>query len=373
MRILRVYHSAVVPDYRERERHIAGQFGHEVELVCPPEWNEGGRVVEAPVGEEFPVHVVDVHGRRHPNLFWYDRSQLRRVLRAFRPEVVDLHEEPHSLAVGFALRDVRIEVPDARVFVYTAQNLYKRYPVPFRLLERRTYARATAIYPCSTEAGEVARTKGFLGPLWVIPLGTSERAVVAHPSSGALRVGFIGRLESYKGGAIALRAFAGALRGHNAELHIVGDGPERDELVTGAALAGVESQVRFHGAMEQHATLDLLSTLDVVLIPSLTTPNWKEQFGRVAVEAMAAGVVVVASASGSLPEVIGDAGYLTPEGDATAVAAVLKRLADDQVELEAMRRRSLDRARRYFIWPRVAADFDAMYSDTNDASWSYVD
>ena len=62
---------------------------------------------------------------------------------------------------------------------------------------------------------------------------------------------------------------------------------------------------------------------DVVVVPSLETPSWVEQFGRVAVEAMASGVVVVASRSGSLPEVVGEAGVLVPPGDVGALADAL--------------------------------------------------
>ena len=62
---------------------------------------------------------------------------------------------------------------------------------------------------------------------------------------------------------------------------------------------------------------------DVVAVPSLETPSWIEQFGRVAVEAMASGVAVVASDSGSLPEVVADAGILVPPGDVGALAGAL--------------------------------------------------
>jgi glycosyltransferase involved in cell wall biosynthesis len=69
--------------------------------------------------------------------------------------------------------------------------------------------------------------------------------------------------------------------------------------------------------------------IDVLVVPSLTTRNWAEQFGRVVVEAMANDVPVIGSDSGAIPEVIGDAGLVVPEGDAEALAGALERLRGD--------------------------------------------
>ena len=67
---------------------------------------------------------------------------------------------------------------------------------------------------------------------------------------------------------------------------------------------------------------------DVLVGPSLTTPRWKEQFGRMLVEAMACGVPVIGSDSGEIPHVIGDAGIVVPEGDRVALCAAIARLRD---------------------------------------------
>mgnify|MGYP002382407940 CR=1 FL=1 len=171
--MLRLYHSGVVDEYRERERILRAQFGHDVHLVCPPRWSEGGTMVWASDAADVPVHVVPVRGRRHPILFWYQYAELRRVLRAVQPDIIDLQEEPYSLAVAFALRAARVEAPQARVCVYTAQNIEKRYPEPFRGFERRALGTVAAAYPCSSDAGAVLRAKGFQGSLHILPLGVT--------------------------------------------------------------------------------------------------------------------------------------------------------------------------------------------------------
>src|SRR5690349_5731376 len=99
VRILRVYHSGVVDEYRARDRLLRDVHGFDSQLMIPPSWVEGGSRVEPGPESDVPLHVVNVRGRGHPNLFWYSSRAFRRVLRTFRPAVVDFHEEPYSLAV----------------------------------------------------------------------------------------------------------------------------------------------------------------------------------------------------------------------------------------------------------------------------------
>jgi glycosyltransferase involved in cell wall biosynthesis len=244
--------------------------------------------------------------------------------------------------------------------VYSAQNIHKRYPLPFRLAERHVLHRAAAAYPCSTEAGEVLRRKGFRGRLDVLPLGVSPVDADRPAPNGRPRVGFVGRLVSEKGGDVALEAFAAA--GVDARLEIVGSGPEEDRLRALAARLGLGDRVVFAGPLDQENALERIRTFDLLLVPSLTTPRWKEQFGRVAVQALAAGTPVVASSSGSLPEVLDGCGELVPEGDSTALAGALRMLLHDDRRRADLARRGLVRAEQ-LSWERVAGGFDRMYRE----------
>jgi glycosyltransferase involved in cell wall biosynthesis len=362
VRILHIYHSAVVDEYRQRDRKLIERHGHEVHVVCPPAWPEGRRLVHLGTDEDVPVHKVSVMGWTRPNLFWYRGRELSAVIRQVRPEIVDLQEEPFGLAVARALPIVRRDAPDARLCVYTAQNLPKHYPPPFSIFEQRAFAAAGAAYPCSTEAGERLRTRGFKGALHVIPLGVT---IPPEPekAAGGFRVGFIGRLDEHKGAHIAVQAFARAAVGREASLTVIGAGPQLDELRTTAATAKIIDQVGFSGAVDQAELFRRLAEFDVVLVPSLTTTRWKEQFGRVAVEAMAYGVVVIASDSGSLREVVADAGVLVPEGDVAGFAAALKRLLLHPHERADLAARGRARAIEQFTWDVVADKCDRMYRE----------
>ena len=362
VRVLRIYHSAVVAEYRERDRLLRSRHGYDLHVVSPPTWLEGGSRVSATSDAGVPVHVVKVRGRCHPILFWYSPAALRRLLRYLRPQIVDLHEEPYSLAVAVALRTVKAEVPNAQICVYTAQNILKHYPPPFRQFEQRALQLASAAYPCSTEAGEVLRAKGYAGAVNVLPLGvTLHSGATRNFTPERFTVGFLGRLENYKGGELAIRAFAVATEDIDASLEIVGSGPQRDEMARCAARLGIAERVRFTGAVPQEEALQRIRGYDVVLVPSISTAGWKEQFGRIPAQALEAGTPVIASDSGSLREVVGGCAELVREGDVDELADRLRRLLRDPERRAYLSRSGQRRAVEALSWQTVADGFDRMY------------
>jgi glycosyltransferase involved in cell wall biosynthesis len=365
IRVLRISNSAVVPEYRRREHLLRSGHGYDMHLVSPPAFAEGGSMVTATEDPDVPVHIVNTRGRRyHPILFWYVTSQLRRVIREVRPQIVDLHQEPYSLAAAAALRAIEAEAPRAKICIYTAQNILKRYPPPFRQLEQRALRLSAAAYPCATEAGEVLRAKGFAGAMHVLPLGVSVRPELPRSFGlDGLRVGFLGRLEPYKGGELAIRAFQAATQDLDATLEIVGSGSQREELERCAAGLGVAQRVVFTGAVSQEEALDKIRSYDAVLVPSLTTATWKEQFGRIPAQALEAGTPVIASDSGSLREVVGDCGVLVREGDVDALSNALGALLRDPRQRAELSARGRERASAVFSWEVVADGCDRMYRE----------
>ena len=100
---------------------------------------------------------------------------------------------------------------------------------------------------------------------------------------------------------------------------------------------------------------DLLRSLSVVILPSLTSASWKEQFGRVLIEAMSCGVPVIGSDSGEIPNVIGDAGLIVPEGDAGALAGAIRAIYTDEALRADLSRRGRERVLQCFTHAHVAA------------------
>jgi glycosyltransferase involved in cell wall biosynthesis/GT2 family glycosyltransferase len=375
VRVLRISHSAVVDEWRGRERALSA-LGVDVEALSAVVWPEGGAPVMLRPRPGERVTGVRTFGT-HPALFLYDPVPLWHALRR-APDVLDIHEEPFALATAEVLVLRRLAGCRAPFVLYTAQNLDKRYPVPIRWLERWALRRASGVSACNAEAARIVERKGFAGRARVIPLGIDlERfadASVADPtpselhsegddlehdkasaSQATITVGFLGRLVPEKGLFVLLDAVS---RYSRLRARIAGGGPLAGTLHQEIAARGLADRVELLGPIDPDSIAAFYRSVDVVAIPSLPRHGWTEQFGRVAIEAMASGVPVVSSDAGALPDVVADAGIVVPYGDPGALAAALIQAAEQRAD--DLRRRGYARAAEC-SWDAVGRQYLDLY------------
>jgi glycosyltransferase involved in cell wall biosynthesis len=189
-------------------------------------------------------------------------------------------------------------------------------------------------------AGTLARQQAPHLPIAVIPqLGALAPHEPQHVPHEGLAIGFVGRLVQQKGLDNLLQALA-LMRGAKWRLLIVGDGPERERLEALATELRLAARVRWTGGLPAEQVAGLWPDLDVLVQPSRGTDDWRETNGHVLIEAMANEVAVLGTDSGVIPELIGDAGIVVPNGDVAALANALERLG------EAAHRRALAQAAR---------------------------
>jgi glycosyltransferase involved in cell wall biosynthesis len=272
----------------------------------------------------------------------YDPRQLAQVLADFRPDLVHVEEEPESLSM-LQISLLRRRYGFRLVF-FSWENVHpQRLGWPVR---RLTFGSADAGIAGNRAAVERCERLGFRKPLALIPqygfdIAPKMELVVVRSGAvarGSFVVGYAGRLVAEKG----LRTLAEATRGQpDTELLIAGSGPLEAELAP-------QPHIRLLGALQRRDMDRFWHAIDLLALPSLTTPRWAEQFGRVLVEAMGRGVPVVGSDSGAIPEVIGEAGLVVPEGDAAALAAAIQRVRDSAALRADLIARGLDRARRCY-------------------------
>lgn len=323
MRIVLVSHAMTVQSTWSKIRRLRQAF--DLVTVVPDTWENYGRnESDAPVPAGYLRWPVRLAGRIH--FHWYRR--LGALLARTRPDLVHLDQEPYSLVTFQWARACRArKIP---YLVFTWQNISKRYPVPFRWMEKWVLSHAAGLVCGNSESVEVFRRKGYRGPIWTIPqFGVEEQGGPRPPAGNRrLRVGFVGRLVEEKGVSDLIDALASV---PNSELVLVGDGDNRESLLLQARSLLREDRVDFRGPMHSEKVREAIATLDILVLPSRTCANWKEQFGRVLVEAMAEGVAVIGSSSGAIPEVVGEAGLIFEGGNVEALTDAIQKMANPDV------------------------------------------
>lgn len=361
MRVLRISHSAGVDEWRGRERALQS-LGIDVETLCALSWEEGGATVTPHPQPGERVTSVRTVGT-HPALFGYDPRPIWRSMRG-RPDVIDIHEEPFALATAEVLALRWLSGCRAPYVLYTAQNLNKRYPVPFRWMERWALRQASGVSACNVDAARIVEAKGFPGRARVIPLGidpTRFSAGVGRLAEETITAGFVGRLVEEKGVLVLVEALR---RDPRLRARIAGGGPLAQRLHEVAKELGVAARIELVGPVDPSEVVAFYHGLDVLAVPSIPRANWTEQFGRVVIEAMACGVPVVTSDAGALPEVVAGAGIVVPHSDPAALA---RALVDAATTLsEQMRASGLLRAAGC-TWDAVARDYLDLYRSATHA------
>jgi glycosyltransferase involved in cell wall biosynthesis len=348
LKVLTIAHNAVAQSNRRRVEAFR-QAGVDVTLFTPRWWFEEGRKIVVPRTAAWRVGrtLFTGNGTRHLYV-----TGLPEAIRETKPDVIDLFEEPFSLVAlqTLLLRDVFAR--SAAVVFYSAVNVHRQWRWPYRSIERFTLRQADGAHAPNQDVPRILRRKGFLNtPVSVIPLGVdAERFSSAKPmelpSISGPRIGFVGRLEPVKGIDVLLDAFERL--SISASLIIAGDGSERSRMPRRAG-------VHVLPPVSYEEMPAFLKSLDVLVLPSVTIlPLHREQFGRVLIEAMAAGVPVVGSSSGAIPEVIGDAGLVVPERDPSALAEAIECVLSDRALRDRLIERGRQAAASRFAWTTIA-------------------
>ncbi|MCB9783635.1 MAG: glycosyltransferase [Candidatus Omnitrophica bacterium] len=368
MKILVIDKTAVLNSSHERYERIASHPEVELCVFSPTSWHEHMRQVRAE-RTHHPAYRIELG-----KTFWngsYSRgfylTGLKRCIRDFRPDVIQLLEEPWSLFAGQAVNYARKFTPDCRLLFYTWENIYREgtYCSKIDFIHRRVEASVFEFASsgiCATKtAAEVLSRKGFSKPTPVIPYGIPSRFIAAEeeihrrqarPLSEPPRIGYIGRLLEMKGIDTLIRALTKV----EGELILLGSGEAEKDLRALSADLGLEPRITWISAVPPEEVIEHLRSLDVLVLPSRTTVTWAEQLGRVMLEAMGSGVPVIGSSSGSIPEVIGNSGLVFEEGNEKELAEKLGSLFENADLRRGLIQSGWEKVRDRYTWRSFADD-----------------
>jgi glycosyltransferase involved in cell wall biosynthesis len=367
MRVLLISHTCQSITEGQPKAHALAALGDvTLRVLVPDRWRRYGqwRSAQPPAAAKFEYQIAKVRwpwvGPAQTYLHHY--PALSEVLREFRPDVIDLWEEPWSLVSVQACRLRRKILPHAKIVSETEQNIDKVLPFPFERFRAATLAAADFVVGRSTEAVEVIRRKGFTGPAQTIPNAVDadlfrpmDRETCRRQLSlSGFVVGYIGRLVEEKGILDLLQAIR--LCPSDVNIVIAGDGPLR------AQLAAVTDRVRVLPALPLEELPPLMNAMDVLILASQTTSTWKEQFGRVVIEAHACATPVIGSNSGAIPEVVGAGGLIVPERNPPALADAIAQLRDDPQRCRTLGELGRKQVLENCTWDRVARRMRDIYT-----------
>ncbi|MDB5349156.1 MAG: glycosyltransferase family 1 protein [Planctomycetota bacterium] len=376
-KLLSIAHSYVVALNRRlaQEMSRVGVGDWEVTAVAPDFFHGDLRPVYLEYDEREPCRLVPVPVRfsRKVHVMLYG-SRLKRLVQDEKWDLVHCWEEPFIVAAG---QVARWTPPGTPLVFWTAQNLSKSYPPPFRWIERQCIDRCSGWMACGESIVRAMLTRGYGSkPHRIMPLGVDSsrfrpdsaarewaRRKLGWSEPGPPVVGYVGRFVAEKGLHVMMHALDAVTTPWRALL--LGGGPMEGELRRWASK--YPGRAIIAPAVKHDEVPAYINAMDLLLAPSQTAALWREQFGRMLIEAFACGVPVLASDSGEIPFVVADAGRIVPEGDESAWASAIGEILNSPNTREEMRRNGIERVAGNYTWPIVARRHLDFFDELLDA------
>ena len=330
------------------------QDGYTVELVVPESLNfpSGRKTAETRRATDPVLHYLALKGD-NPRTYYFEG--LEKILNEYRPSVVLLDNDPVSrlaLATGQWCQKNK-----AKLFCISCENLpltissalqrrgVKNIPAAIvkRFLLYKTRKVIDGVFTLNSDGKKIFTEEGF-GLVEKMPLGYDPAYFYSDAAAGQIIkqqlglnkkvIAYFGRLTREKGVHILIQALAGL---QEKEWVLMMDkfdayaSPYKAEVQALLTKAAILDRVIFISPTHYEIAA-YMNAADIVVVPSVSAAHWKEQYGRVAAEAMACGVKLIASDSGALPELLNNFGWLFEEGNVEAIRQLLKGFLEGTIE-----------------------------------------
>ncbi len=302
-------------------------------------------------------------------LYFFHPLKFYRLLREFNPDIIHLEEEPWTPVAGETAFIAKKLKKKLIFFSWENIDLYLNYWR--RFIEKFVFCNSSTAIAGNQGARARLSKRGYRGRIEVLPqfgvdlkrFNTAVTKVAPRQTLGldGLVIGYAGRLSMDKGLETLFRAFA-MLDESNISLLLVTSSSRLPDYLQNLCIS-LEINTRVKLVMNtSHAEFpDYLRIFNIQVLPSLTTPTWKEQFGRVMVEGMACGVPVIGSSSGAIPEVLGEAGLVFKEGDVEDLKEKIDLLLRDDMLREKLGRAGQDRVKKLYSYSAIAEKTREIY------------
>ena len=366
MKILVIWKALVADAYHKRFEKLASFKGVELNLIVPTSWNKTS--LKKKFCREYRIIPARVMLNGYNHFHWY--PELSRIVLQVQPDIFHIEEEHYSYVTFQAISLARKN--NIRCLFVSLQNIYKKYPFPFSWIERYNLKNADYAIAGNKEAKVILARKGFdKDHISILPQGVDTLLFCKMESTklrsklrlDAFTIGYLGRFVIEKGIMGLLQAVSRISSRVN--FLIVGSGePEykiKFKIEEEGRRLGILERIRIIDKIPSSQVPDYLNCMDCLVLPSHTTNKWKEQFGRVLIEAMACEVPVIGSDSGEIPNVIGDSGLIFKEGDVGDLYSKLDVLINNKNVRVEFAEKGRQRVLNHFTQEKVAKETYKIY------------
>jgi glycosyltransferase involved in cell wall biosynthesis len=298
-----------------------------------------------------------------------------KILKNYQPDIIHLFQEPYSFFAAQIVFFRNLFLPKTKILFITWQNMnYENYPFFFSKLysfiENYTYKNASCATPITQGAKEILLKRGFKGKCHVLnwgidldlfnkrnPLKLKKKLNIENK----YMVGFIGRFVEEKGISDLLKAVSLLESDINALL--VGNGPIKSKLNKLSLELGLQDRVIFIDSVSNSEISSYINCMNILVLPSRESDIWKEQLGKVLLEAMACEIPVIGSDSGEIPNVIGDSGLIFEAGNYVDLKYKIESIKNGKINSEELTQKAMKRVATIYSWNRIAKNLHTLYRD----------
>lgn len=271
----------------------------------------------------------------------FNPVQLFSAIHSFNPDVLYIEQEPHDL-VSAQIALMNMTLFRKPIVMFTWENTDRSFSLPRQILRTQTIQNMSGFVAGNSEAVELlGRTSNK--PMTVIPqFGVDverfkpmnvDGLKIEFNLDNAFVLGFVGRYTKDKGIHTLIDACKKVRTLDHQEVILVCVSSMSPPEWILQAQEECGDSLRLLSNIDHHDFPKYMNVFDALVLPSETTSDWKEQFGRVVIEAAACGIPTIGSSSGAIPEVIGENGIIFKEKDVDDLSRVISAVLSKQASL----------------------------------------
>ncbi|MDJ0530914.1 MAG: hormogonium polysaccharide biosynthesis glycosyltransferase HpsO [Xenococcaceae cyanobacterium MO_207.B15] len=386
MKIIVASHTYIVDLNCEKLRELS-RLEPDIKVIAlvPKRWRPGGvqnKIIESKFKDEGNFKIVPVgnFSENNQGLLTF-KPEIVKLLKEFKPDIIQVEQGAKSLGYAQLITLNQLLGLKAKNVFFTWWNLPYKNKFPISLLETYNLKNTHGLIVGNQDGIDILRDHGYQGKAIVLPqLGVDEKLFIPREQpqlasklgiqSDEFVIGFVGRFVPEKGILTLIKSLA-CLKELSWKLLLLGRGVLQEQIETTATELGIKDRLIMVESVPHDEVPYYINLMDTLVLPSettyqfktLTAAGWKEQFGHVLIEAMASGVAVVGSDSGEIPNVIGDAGLVFPEGNAEALGNCLRELIEKPELVKELSNKGYARAMEKYTNQAVARKQLAFYQE----------